>query len=29
LQTFSDSPSNAGGRSDTTAPTKPSPGSNR
>ena len=29
LQTFSDSPSSAGGRSDTTAPIKPSPGSNR
>jgi len=29
LQTFSDSPSNTGGRSDSAAPTKPSPGSNR
>lgn len=29
LQTFSDSPSNRGGRSDSTAPTKPSPGGNR
>jgi hypothetical protein len=29
LQTCSDSPSNRGGRSDSTAPTKPSPGGNR
>jgi len=29
LQTFSDSPSNTGGRSDSPVPTKPSPGSNR
>lgn len=29
LQTFSDSPSNTGGRSDSSVPTKPSPGSNR
>ena len=29
LQTFSDSPSNPRGRSDSTGPTKPSPGSNR
>ena len=29
LQTFSDSPTNRGGRSDSTAPTKPSPGGNR